>query len=84
MKKTYVKPQVVFESFILSTNIAGNCGNPTHTPAYGTCAYEWEEEFVGTVKVFLDSMSACETTKEDGSNGICYHVPTDTTRLFNS
>ena len=28
MKKTYVKPEVYFESFELSASIADNCGTP--------------------------------------------------------
>lgn len=28
MKKTYVKPEVYFESFELSASIADNCGKP--------------------------------------------------------
>ena len=83
MKKTYTAPEILFEDFVLSTNIAGDCDPKTGTPSQGTCAYTYEDEFLGTVKLFVSDVDACKTVEADGEyNGICYHTFADT--LFNS
>lgn len=89
MKKTYVKPEIMFESFTLSTNIAGDCEVKTYTPSNNSCGLE----FTGVGTVFLDTMNGCQTENGgfpvhseggDGEfNGICYHVPYGN-NLFNS
>ncbi len=84
MKKTYIKPEIVFENFSLSTNIAASCDFKTYTPNSGTCAYTYEDEFLGTINLFLSDVNACTTKEADGEyNGFCYHTPYDQT-LFNS
>lgn len=84
MKKTYSKPQIMFESFSLSTSIAGACGVKIDTQAAGTCGVDYG--FMGTI--FLPEVAGCSIVVGgiyDGSfNGICYHVPTDSRNLFNS
>lgn len=85
MKKAYLKPMIVFESFTLSTNIAGDCEIRTWTPSSGNCAYEITDEFGDTSFVFLDTIQACTThQQDDGTSGFCYHVPYDNNTLFNS
>lgn len=85
MKKTYIKPQIMFESFTLSTNIAGDCEVKTNTPNSGTCAYEVSAGAYGTWNVFIDTVQACTTVPADGQyDGFCYHTPTETNNLFNS
>lgn len=85
MKKTYVKPQIMFESFALSTNIAGDCEVKTWTPNSGTCAYEVDMGAFGKRNVFLDEIAACTTVPADGMyDNFCYHVPTEAYNLFNS
>ena len=84
MKKVYAKPEIVFESFSLSQNIAAGCEVKTNLPGNKTCGLD----FSGVV-IFLDSISGCveKITSEggDGSyNGICYHVFTGESNLFNS
>lgn len=75
--KSYVSPIVSFE---LSTNIAGTCGNPTHTPAAGTCGID-----IGSMLLFLSAMTACTAPGvDDGTGGYCYHQPTEGNNLFNS
>lgn len=89
MKKVYKKPEIMFEDFTLSTNIAGDCEKKTNTQNSGTCAYTVATKY-GSWEVFTDAVSAC-TTKEstldgvaDGVyNSICYHVPYGE-NLFNS
>lgn len=74
MKKTYVKPEVCFESFQLSANIATGCTDPlNHTME--TC------QPINGVQLFLDT-SACDSTPDE--NGLCYQTVTDATRIFTS
>ena len=88
MKKTYSKPDIAFESFSLSTSIAGNCEVKTDTKAGGECAYPMD----GLGNVFLTTIHACRVvggtpiTDEQSLvfNGFCYHVPTENRNLFNS
>lgn len=85
MKKNYIKPQIMFEDFTLSTNIAGDCETKTNNPSNNTCGMTAS----GLGTVFLDTMSGCSwkvvATDGDGEfNGICYHVPTGDNNLFNS
>ncbi len=81
MKKVYSKPEIIFEDFALSTNIAGNCEVKTNTPSQMQCAYysDFDEA------VFLDTIQACSTYPSEGVyDGFCYHVPTEDKNLFNS
>lgn len=85
MKKTYAKPQIVFESFIMSTNIAGDCEEKTWLPSNNSCGMD----FSGLV-VFMQDMNGCKDIQVDNVggdgefNGICYHVPSGDNNLFNS
>lgn len=83
MKKTYEKPEIMFENFLLSTNIAGDCEKKTDTQSNNSCGME----FTGIGMVFLTDMSGCKDEKIEGDdgeyNGICYHVPYGE-NLFNS
>ena len=85
MKREYTKPDILFESFSLSTNIAGDCEKKTGTPSQGNCpAY-----LPGvTVAVFNDSIRGCiakpPKTDSDEYNGVCYHVPNVDNNLLNS
>ena len=80
MKKQYVKPEMYFENFELSTNIATGCVESTHSFANGTCGIYVD----GIGKVFMGSMDDCKYKGTDGDFSICYDVPTATNRLFNS
>jgi len=85
MKKAYSKPEIVFENFSLSTNIAGDCEFKTNTWTYNLCGLE--STGIGTV--FMSSMSVCSfpadmVGDDDAKYGnICYHVPYGE-NLFNS
>lgn len=82
MKKLYIKPEIMFESFSLSTNIAGDCEEKTNNPTNGTCGMD----FSG-FKVFMHDMNGCSDIKvNDGEsfNGLCYDTPTADNNLFNS
>jgi len=77
MKKVYSKPEILFEDFTLSTNIATTCEhNPLSSET--TCAIDYSGW-----NLFLVDMAACTDIQvgdpgdEDGQYGkICYHVPT--------
>ena len=87
MKKSYNKPQIMFESFLMSTNIAGNCEAPfVDNPTKGSCAVIGS----GGLAIFDGLVSACNADPKemqlpaDMWNGLCYHVPTEAANLFNS
>lgn len=86
MKKVYSAPQILFESFVMSTNIAGDCEEKTNLPSNTTCGVEFSD---GS-SVFMVGMTGCETFKVEASNGdgewngLCYHVPNNEYNLFNS
>lgn len=85
MKKTYVKPAIFFEGFTLSTSIAAGCEYKTNLPSPNECGLVF-----GNITVFLEGMNGCsfgvtDNGSGDGSyNGICYHVPSESSNLFAS
>lgn len=84
MKKVYTKPEIMFESFTLSTNIAAGCQFIVNNASQGVCGYLPDRDPTGK-NIFTSEITGCQRTEVDGGyNGICYHVPTDTTDLFNS
>ena len=89
MKKTYTKPEIMFEDFTLSTNIAAGCeANTTNSSTINTCGLD----FSG-VTIFIENMTGCsggievprdqDGDGQDVSTGICYHNPSGT-NVFNS
>ena len=81
MKKIYSKPEIMFESFTLSENIAGDCDTRINNSTEDVCAYITRTG----LNVFMSSINACTTHEDDGDyNGICYHNPIDTKNLFHS
>lgn len=80
MKKAYMKPEIMFESFVSSTNIATNCKLIISGHALDMCALEQYDEFEEqTWYIFTSKMLACTTNDGDEDdkyfNKICYHVP---------
>lgn len=74
MKKTYVKPQIFFEDFQLSANIASGCGKPlNHT--MDTC------QPVPGLTLFTNETN-CSTKPDDA--GLCYQVSSDDKTIFTS
>ena len=94
--KKYTKPMIIFESFTLSTNIAGDCGRkadgPTGSFAVNGCGiyYDTFNPFPGefdTMTIFTAAWSGCiDNVSQDDSliDQFCYHNPSDSTKLFNS
>ena len=81
MKKTYSKPEIVFEDFSLSTSITAGCDLDTPAPSYEeNCGYPTKNGVV-----FVEGIQACTYKPQGGVyNGFCYHVPADDANLFNS
>ena len=89
MKKMYSKPEIFFENFTTSTNIAGDCESIVGNPSRGSCAVLG----TGGIAVFDDSVGAAcvfepgdfdANAPKDEWDGFCYHVPTEYNNLFNS
>lgn len=87
MKKVYSKPEIMFEDFTLTTNVASGCDVPTNLPSQNECGMD----FSGVV-VFMTGMTGCtgvqiDPTAPNGDgeyNGICYHVFSDERNIFAS
>lgn len=77
MKKAYVKPELYFENFELSSSIAKQCAQAIHYAA-GTC-----NEGLGDFAKVLFIDNTC-TLHPDDSGKWCYHVPTPAMVLINS
>ncbi len=85
MKKTYSKPEIEFESFTMSTNIAAGCENIFGLYARGTCGIPTSAPGM-TIFNTAASGSDCSVSGGDGEEygGLCYHVPIAGENLFNS
>lgn len=86
MKKKYMKPEIMFESFTLSTNIAGDCRWTTNVVPVESktgCGYVDPADRHGYV--IFTSLMSCNTHEDDGEyNGICYDVPAEGMQMFSS
>lgn len=86
MKREYSKPDILFESFSLSTSIAGTCAKDTNTQTQNVCSVY----LPGVGNAFLENIFGCKTenggipVQTDGVGGVCYHVPTPLNNLFMS
>ncbi len=83
MKKPYVKPEVYFESFELSANIAAGCGagykEKVNTLDIHSCGYKYNGGVVFT------STSVCSYKSQDGTEyGLCYDIPMADNKIFAS
>ena len=83
MKKTYVKPEVYFESFELSANIAAGCGagykGKVNSLNIHSCGYSYNSEVIFITK------DVCSYQTDNGSEyGLCYDIPTTDNKIFAS
>lgn len=76
MKKNYSKPTITFESFKLSTSIAGDCVQKATLSNENSCEFE-----ISGFKIFVEH---CEFSSSDGENDVCYHIPTADFKVFAS
>lgn len=87
MRKTYTKPEIMFEGFAMSTSIAAGCEVITNS-TYGICHISTRDGNLFT----MGADSTCDTAPQtaDGtfsSNGydnLCYHIPQPSANVFNS
>lgn len=79
MKKSYVKPQVFYEDFQLSANIAETCGSATHTYTANTCVWEY-----GNLVLFMNVCKDNAADFDTSTGKTCYHHPTSEVSLFAS
>lgn len=80
MKKAYVKPEIYFESFELSANIATGCAFIANH-AKDECGLELGP---GLDVLFISATTGCSRQPVDGDTSVCYHVPYDSNKLFTS
>jgi len=80
MKKEYSVPDIVYESFNLSTSVAA-CAIETNFSAY-SCGYEVYPGFV----IFKVGVDGCLVQIQDSIYGdkICYDNPSGLLNLFSS
>lgn len=84
MKKLYSKPEIMFENFTLSTNIAAGCEVKINNQAVNTCTIEHNDGFEVS-RIFAAGIAVACTTQPTGKyNGLCYDTPSETFNLFNS
>ena len=83
MRKAYVKPEIMFESFTLSTNIAAGCEYKNGLQAQGYCGYK---NRTGKIIFTSDIVGAngCQYVEADTNDTLCYHVPNENNNIFNS
>lgn len=77
MKKTYVKPMIVFEDFKISSNIANSCETRVSANK-NTCGIT-----VGNITYFALE-GVCTTDGDNLDPEFCQHVPLEDNRLFGS
>jgi hypothetical protein len=81
MKKAYSKPEIMFEDFSLSTNVAAGCTFKTDTKSEGDCGYP---NSLGTGTIFTEAANGCKYHVPDNNDSLCYHVPNEHSDIFNS
>ena len=70
MAKAYTKPQIVFDCFELTENIAGCTFLSTNHAPYSCPVYDPEFGY----SIFTDSI-ICDSTPPGGNDSICYNIP---------
>lgn len=90
MKKIYSKPDIFFEDFSLSTNIAAGCEEKPFNLT-DECGVKWGKKII-----FTESMLNCGTKIVEGQekgtdsddpdyyNKLCYHNPYESYNVFYS
>lgn len=79
MKKKYEKPQILFDSFELSQDIAAGCRYDTTNQVQYVCPAIDPE-----LGMSIFAGGNCDMTPPSGNDRICYHVPTAGNNVFGS
>ena len=81
MKRTYIKPQIAFESLSLSSNIAAGCEMLSTNSAERVCPVKIKDQNNRTI--FVEH--SCDMYSPDGIyDSICYGVPVENSNVFTS
>lgn len=78
MKKTYVRPEVYFESFELSANIATGCKLISNAAERVCAVLDKDLGYTYFTEHVCDFWTPNETDK------VCYNPPADTANVFTS
>lgn len=85
MKKTYIKPEIVFEDFTVNTNIAAGCEIKIDNHSQGGCGYKYEGGHGETMFTTQAGTAVCNlAVNDDENNGFCYNIPVQSINIFNS
>lgn len=78
MKKAYVTPDIVFESFEITENIAAGCTLiNSHFAPYDCPVFDEE---IGLA--YFSQLGTCHLTPPGGNDSICYHVPVNDNNVY--
>ena len=77
VKKLYMKPEISYVDFSLSSSIAGTCKTKANHYNDATCEYEDTDGF-GTILFNSETNDDCSTDYD------CYHAPDDSRSIFAS
>lgn len=83
MKKTYSKPEIVFEGFAMNTNLAAGCEKIVRTFEQFACPIS----STGGIAFFSMGGGSCNAPGPGDltdNDGFCYHNPSDANNIFNS
>ena len=79
MKKSYNKPDIMFDNFTMSERVA-NCEVKANFLT-GICGVEMAPDLI----IFTNGVAKCNVFyKDEELNGLCYHVPYDMNNVFGS
>ena len=88
MRKTYSKPQIMFEAFTLNTSIAAGCKLITTLPNLeDECGFPVSTGRFGDDIVFntaIQDVTGCNVGAEGDYNGLCYDNPSSEYIIFQS
>ena len=80
MKKQYVKPAMFSESFDICDSIAAGCGIAVGSTEHD-CSYSVPG--IPGANLFIVG-GTCTIVPPGDGDGVCYHIPTAETKLFDS
>ena len=82
MKKLYSKPEIMFENFSMSVNVAAGCEVITKLQGENACGYKPDRWIGGAL--FNKPENGCETAPTAPYDSICYDTPNQVYNLFTS
>ncbi len=80
MKRKYIKPEICFDSFELTSSMAAGCemiGSNQEAHACPVLVPTWG------ISIFME-FSGCDLNPPEEMDTICYHVPTADSNVFGS